>query len=103
MSLSESSRGARVCARETCEHVTDHLVSRATALPGQVVKLAVEPLNPSDLPKLVEGLRKISKSYPLAHTKVSLVLFYTFELGQPLPSCALHSKGLKDQALDLLA
>lgn len=37
----------------------------------QVVKLAVEPLNPSDLPKLVEGLRKISKSYPLAHTKVS--------------------------------
>ncbi|CAN0318958.1 unnamed protein product, partial [Hapterophycus canaliculatus] len=35
-----------------------------------VVKLAVEPLNPSDLPKLVEGLRKISKSYPLAHTKV---------------------------------
>lgn len=37
----------------------------------QVIKLAVEPLNPSDLPKLVEGLRKISKSYPLAHTKVS--------------------------------
>lgn len=36
----------------------------------QVIKLAVEPLNPSDLPKLVEGLRKISKSYPLAHTKV---------------------------------
>ncbi|CAM9399052.1 unnamed protein product [Ectocarpus sp. 4 AP-2014] len=34
-----------------------------------VIKLAVEPLNPSDLPKLVEGLRKISKSYPLAHTK----------------------------------
>ena len=39
----------------------------------QVIKLAVEPLNPSDLPKLVEGLRKISKSYPLAHTKVIAV------------------------------
>jgi len=34
------------------------------------VKLAVEPLNPSELPKMVEGLRKISKSYPLVTTKV---------------------------------
>ncbi|KAJ3679071.1 hypothetical protein LUZ60_017082 [Juncus effusus] len=35
-----------------------------------VVKIAAEPLNPSELPKMVEGLRKISKSYPLAVTKV---------------------------------
>ncbi len=35
-----------------------------------VVKIATEPLNPSDLPKLVAGLRKIGKSYPLAVTKV---------------------------------
>ena len=35
-----------------------------------VVKLAVEPLNPSELPKMLEGLRKINKSYPLAATKV---------------------------------
>ncbi|CAL5227943.1 g10990 [Coccomyxa viridis] len=35
-----------------------------------VVKIAVEPLNPSELPKMVEGLRKINKSYPLALTKV---------------------------------
>ncbi|XP_020109365.1 110 kDa U5 small nuclear ribonucleoprotein component CLO-like isoform X2 [Ananas comosus] len=35
-----------------------------------VVKIATEPLNPSELPKMVEGLRKISKSYPLAITKV---------------------------------
>ncbi len=35
-----------------------------------VVKLAVEPLNPSELPKMVEALRKINKSYPLASTKV---------------------------------
>lgn len=34
------------------------------------VKLAIEPFNPAELPKLVEGLRKISKSYPLAATKV---------------------------------
>jgi len=33
-------------------------------------KIAVEPLNPSELPKMLEGLRKINKSYPLASTKV---------------------------------
>ena len=35
-----------------------------------VVKLAVEPLKPAELPKMLEGLRKISKTYPLATTKV---------------------------------
>jgi U5 small nuclear ribonucleoprotein component len=35
-----------------------------------VVKLAVEPLVPSELPKMIEALRKINKSYPLITTKV---------------------------------
>lgn len=35
-----------------------------------VVKVAIEPINPSELPKMLEGLRKINKSYPLAVTKV---------------------------------
>ena len=35
-----------------------------------VMKVACEPLNPSELPKMLEGLRKINKSYPLAKTKV---------------------------------
>ena len=35
-----------------------------------VMRTATEPLNPQDLPKMVEGLRKINKSYPLAVTKV---------------------------------
>lgn len=35
-----------------------------------VMKIAAEPLNPSDLPKMVEGLRKIIKSYPACITKV---------------------------------
>jgi U5 small nuclear ribonucleoprotein component len=34
------------------------------------VKLAVEPFNPSELPKMVEALRRINKSYPLCTTKV---------------------------------
>ena len=37
---------------------------------ASVVKVAAEPLNPQDLPKMVEGLRRINKSYPLAVTKV---------------------------------
>jgi len=35
-----------------------------------VMKLSIEPLNPSDLPKMVDGLRFVSKAYPMARTKV---------------------------------
>lgn len=35
-----------------------------------MVKIATEPLNPSELPKMVEGLRRVNKSYPLVSTKV---------------------------------
>ena len=34
------------------------------------IKIAIEPLVPSELPKMIESLRKINKSYPLLHTKV---------------------------------
>lgn len=34
------------------------------------VRTATEPVNPQDLPKMLEGLRRISKSYPCALTKV---------------------------------
>jgi len=47
-------------------HVLEPL--RFRTLP--VMRTATEPLNPQDLPKMVEGLRKINKSYPLAVTKV---------------------------------
>jgi len=35
-----------------------------------VFKVAVEPINPSELPKMLDGLRKVNKSYPLITTKV---------------------------------
>ncbi|KAK1925362.1 P-loop containing nucleoside triphosphate hydrolase protein [Papiliotrema laurentii] len=35
-----------------------------------VLKVAVEPITPSELPKMLDGLRKINKSYPLVTTKV---------------------------------
>jgi len=37
---------------------------------SSVMKIAVEPVNPSELPKMLDGLRKINKSYPLISTKV---------------------------------
>ncbi|KAI6190938.1 Tr-type G domain-containing protein [Aphelenchoides bicaudatus] len=35
-----------------------------------VVKLAIEPINPSELPKMLDSLRKVNKSYPLLTTRV---------------------------------
>lgn len=35
-----------------------------------VVRLSVEPLKPSELPRMVEGLRCVSKTYPSCRTKV---------------------------------
>ncbi|XP_041973849.1 116 kDa U5 small nuclear ribonucleoprotein component [Aricia agestis] len=35
-----------------------------------VVKIAVEPVNPSELPKMLDGLRKVNKSYPALWTRV---------------------------------
>ena len=40
---------------------------------SSVVKIAVEPVNPSELPKMLDGLRKVNKSYPLLVTKVSIL------------------------------
>jgi len=37
---------------------------------ASVVKIAVEPLNPSELPKMLDGLRKINKTFPLLTSKV---------------------------------
>ena len=55
------------------------------------MKLAVEPLNPAELPKMVEGLRRISKSYLMARTRVEEsgehVLFGTGEL---YLDCIMH-------------
>ena len=34
------------------------------------MKVAIEPLHPSDLPKMLDGLRRLDKSYPLCATRV---------------------------------
>ncbi|GAA6007451.1 116 kDa U5 small nuclear ribonucleoprotein component [Rhodotorula paludigena] len=56
-----------------------------------VLKVSVEPLMPSELPKMLDGLRKVNKTYPLAETRVEEsgehVLIGTGEL---YLDCAMH-------------
>jgi 116 kDa U5 small nuclear ribonucleoprotein component len=56
-----------------------------------VFKVAVEPINPSELPKMLHGLQKISMSYPLVTTKVEAsgehIILGTGELYM---DCVLH-------------
>lgn len=40
---------------------------------ASVIKIAVEPVNPSELPKMLDGLRKVNKSYPSLTTKVRVL------------------------------
>ncbi|OLN82861.1 Pre-mRNA-splicing factor cwf10 [Colletotrichum chlorophyti] len=47
-----------------------HIFKPVTHFTESVLKVAVEPINPSELPKMLDGLRKIQKSYPLITTKV---------------------------------
>lgn len=35
-----------------------------------VIKVALEPMIPSELPKMLDSLKKVTKSYPLLRTKV---------------------------------
>ena len=56
-----------------------------------IIKIAVEPVNPSELPKLLDGLRKVNKSYPLLSTRTEEsgehVVFGTGEL---YLDCVMH-------------
>ena len=49
-----------------------------------VIKLSIEPMHPSELPKMLNGLRNLTKAYPQAETRVEEsgehVLFGTGEL-----------------------
>lgn len=55
------------------------------------LKVAIEPVNPSELPKMLDGLRRINKSYPIITTKVEEsgehILLAT---GEMYLDCVLH-------------
>jgi elongation factor 2 len=59
------SKTGTICTDET----THPLISMKFSV-SPVVRVAVEPKNPADLPKLVEGLKRLSKSDPLVHCTI---------------------------------
>lgn len=54
----------------SCSVTDAHIFRPLKFCTSSVVKIAVEPVNPSELPKMLDGLRKVNKSYPLLNTKV---------------------------------
>jgi U5 small nuclear ribonucleoprotein component len=68
-----------------------YIFKPVTHFTESVLKVAVEPINPSELPKMLDGIRKINKSYPLISTKVEEsgehVILGTGELYM---DCVLH-------------
>ena len=69
-----------------------------------VFKVAVEPINPSELPKMLDGLRKVNKSYPLITTKVEEsgehVVLGTGELYM---DCVLHDLRKMYASMEILS
>ncbi|WFD31171.1 hypothetical protein MSPP1_002205 [Malassezia sp. CBS 17886] len=60
---------ATVCAQTLPTHAT-YVVRPVVQMTESVLKVAVEPLNPAELPKMLDGLRKVNKAYPLLTTRV---------------------------------
>ncbi|PHH60567.1 hypothetical protein CDD81_1539 [Ophiocordyceps australis] len=63
-------KSATIMATKLDEDEEAHIFRPVTHFTQSVLKVAVEPINPSELPKMLDGLRKIQKSYPLIDTKV---------------------------------
>jgi U5 small nuclear ribonucleoprotein component len=47
-----------------------HIFRPIKHMTQSILKVAIEPIAPSELPKMLAGLRSINKSYPLVATKV---------------------------------
>jgi U5 small nuclear ribonucleoprotein component len=63
-------KSATVVAPKFDDDEDAYIFKPITHFTESVLKVAVEPINPSELPKMLDGLRKIQKSYPLIQTKV---------------------------------
>ncbi len=64
-------KSATIVAKQFADADEDAYIFKPVAhYTEPVFKIAVEPVNPSELPKMLDGIRKINKSYPLVTTKV---------------------------------
>ena len=77
-----------------------HIFRPITHMTRSVVKVAIEPLRPAELPKMLEGLRKINKSYALVATRVEESGEHTLlGTGELYLDCVL--KDLREQFADM--
>ncbi|RMY71412.1 hypothetical protein D0863_05166 [Hortaea werneckii] len=63
-------KSATIVAPKLPEDEEAYIFKPVTHFFESVFKIAVEPINPSELPKMLAGLRQLNKSYPLLVTKV---------------------------------
>lgn len=63
-------KSATIVAKHFADDEDAYIFKPVTHYTESVFKVAVEPVNPSELPKMLDGIRKINKSYPLITTKV---------------------------------
>ncbi|KAK7718573.1 hypothetical protein SLS64_002529 [Diaporthe eres] len=63
-------KSATIVAKQFEDDEDAYIFKPVTHFTESVLKVAVEPINPSELPKMLDGIRKINKSYPLINTKV---------------------------------
>lgn len=70
----------------------EHYICSPLKFPtASIIKIAIEPVNPSELPKMLDGLRKINKTYPLVSTKVEESGEHTvLGTGEIYLDCVLH-------------
>ena len=60
-------------------------------LTESVLKVAIEPLHPAELPKMLDGLRKVNKCYPLVSTRVEESGEHTLlGTGELYLDCVMH-------------
>lgn len=63
-------KSATIVAPKFEDEEDAYIFRPVTHFTESVFKVAVEPIKPSELPKMLDGLRKVQKSYPLFDTKV---------------------------------
>lgn len=62
------SKTATIVAKDIDEDL--YILRPIKHMTQSVLKIAVEPISPAELPKMLDGLRKVNKTYPLLTTKV---------------------------------
>ena len=83
-------KSATVC--DTALPVADTYVLRPIVhMTESVLKVAIEPLRPAELPKMLDGLRKVNKCFPLVSTRVEESGEHTLlGTGELYLDCVMH-------------